>query len=158
MHVAFLLTPLREGRRRVDVTVDGAKLFLLTPLREGRPAAHWYPRLKESFLLTPLREGRHMPVCLPGAAVVFLLTPLREGRRRLDRPALDDGTISTHAPAGGATPEQCHYRRLCYISTHAPAGGATSSLFAVLIGGTSFLLTPLREGRLIWRFMRTLIA
>ena len=54
----------------------------------------------------------------------FLLTPLREGRR--------------------LTLEQLEMR--VHISTHAPAGGATPPL----PGGPttySFLLTPLREGR-----------
>ena len=35
----FLLTPLREGRRKASSTSLYHELFLLTPLREGRPAA-----------------------------------------------------------------------------------------------------------------------
>ena len=36
---AFLLTPLREGRRFSSLRIVFAYiLFLLTPLREGRPA------------------------------------------------------------------------------------------------------------------------
>ena len=76
--------------------------------------------------------------------------------------------ISTHAPAGGATPEFCvtppscahFYSRPCgrgdqvyrrgrisgTISTHAPAGGATGDDDAQH-WRYLFLLTPLREGR-----------
>ena len=150
-----------------------------------------------------------------GGGLIFLLTPLREGRRRTelilrclrcyfysrpcgrgDPPTRKEGQmaylISTHAPAGGATPPAlwpCRafsdfysrpcgrgdqglrgqayrlshdfYSRPCgrgdrcnrddrghgHISTHAPAGGATwmgQSIFRTI---ALFLLTPLREGR-----------
>ena len=100
----------------------------------------------------------------------FLLTPLREGRRLTLEQLEMRVHISTHAPAGGATSgagangiARSHfYSRPCgrgdahgrtygsfrQISTHAPAGGATPPL----PGGPttySFLLTPLREGRLL---------
>ena len=35
------------------------------------------------------------------------------------------------------------------ISTHAPAGGATDAVIAATAAGVLFLLTPLREGRLM---------
>ena len=84
---------------------------------------------------------------------------------------LREYTISAHAPAGGAT-SPCprsprrgrhFYSRPCgrgdgggaraahgdvVISTHAPAGGATVALSANALREV-FLLTPLREGRLI---------
>ena len=56
-------------------------------------------------------------------------------------------SISTHAPAGGATGQEPLIVRRMMISTHAPAGGAT----VVIDPNTQsvvFLLTPLREGRL----------
>ena len=53
----------------------------------------------------------------------FLLTPLREGRP-LDSSASSLRSISTHAPAGGATFES-----------------------AITGVAKTFLLTPLREGR-----------
>ena len=80
----------------------------------------------EQFLLTPLREGRHSP-----------------GREF----GMDDTTISTHAPARGATtmPTICS-KKVFFISTHAPARGATP--FSRIINVPPlFLLTPLREGR-----------
>ena len=42
-------------------------------------------------------------VCLSGFTLLFLLTPLREGRLASIVVMLFDGSISTHAPAGGAT-------------------------------------------------------
>ena len=78
----------------------------------------------------------------------FLLTPLREGRQYPSWYTAAKQSISTHAPAGGATRtrsvDRCaahnFYSRPCgrgdiiarikpgnsNISTHAPAGGATS--------------------------------
>ena len=55
-------------------------------------------------------------------------------------------TISTHAPAGGATGSLGARCSSLIISTHAPAGGATK-IVIVYGRGKSFLLTPLREGR-----------
>ncbi len=82
---------------------------------------------------------------------------------------LREYTISTHAPAGGATGRRrsCtawrsnFYSRPCgrgdtfsfrvwpvfQISTHAPAGGATFAPYLEEFYGDVFLLTPLREGR-----------
>ena len=111
----------------------------------------------------------------PADTVTFLLTPLREGRHAVIGIALDGDIISTHAPAGGATPagrSRCRpeasyfYSRPCgrgdataqestgfwmSISTHAPAGGATLICDGAVRSG-KFLLTPLREGRL-WAAM-----
>ena len=49
------------------------------------------------------------------------------GRGDYDRQRAGDGqeTISTHAPAGGATLTGCKMLLIFLISTHAPAGGAT---------------------------------
>ena len=79
--------------------------------------------------------------------------------------------ISTLAPAGGATSQGGHrgtrrkyfYSRPCgrgdhevlggggleRISTLAPAGGATASWALEFLGTSLFLLSPLREGRLL---------
>ena len=66
-----------------------------------------------------------MGFCAPVRMMGFLLTPLREGRRSVS--ATLDGKTS--------------------ISTHAPAGGATSFVMEIMAFSTLFLLTPLREGR-----------
>ena len=76
----------------------------------------------------------------------FLLTPLREGRLIATPNAAVLATISTHAPAGGATNygRSAEYGKI--ISTHAPAGGATNASYGARMAFL-FLLTPLREGR-----------
>ena len=56
--------------------------------------------------------------------------------------------ISTHAPAGGATHVHGYTPRPVWISTHAPAGGATRFFCIAPTTALTFLLTPLREGRL----------
>ena len=83
------------------------------------------PHAQRGFLLTPLREGRLMSPRKNWDTVPFLLTPLREGRRAAADAAVLPAAISTHAPAGGATP--------------------TTALIGPVI--IVFLLTPLREGR-----------
>ena len=61
-----------------------------------------------------------------GFQLKFLLTPLREGRLVTTKSAHSSLMISTHAPAGGATPLLPDVLADVCISTHAPAGGATS--------------------------------
>ena len=56
-------------------------------------------------------------------------------------------SISTHAPAGGATHRVIVFLYNAVISTHAPAGGATGTGKVSVMLETKFLLTPLREGR-----------
>ena len=81
--------------------------------------------------------------------VLFLLTPLREGRPENEKGEDSMRTISTHAPAGGATRAGVSRREVqVRISTHAPAGGATGYGRRRVRTNTKFLLTPLREGRL----------
>ena len=125
-------------------------LFLLTPLREGRRPFSAFCRIPRRFLLTPLREGRHLLTNITTTKrVSFLLTPLREGRQEGICDDSDDRSISTHAPAGGAT-----------RSTDAPSSGLRIFLLTPLREGRllsrlttplryGFLLTPLREGRLM---------
>ena len=122
--------------------------FLLTPLREGRPFPLSAVLCRDRFLLTPLREGRRRPPRRHSPSGLFLLTPLREGRpgrfrfyrapnsNFYSRPCgrgdflfsvgYTKLSISTHAPAGGATtPDGAGGYITTWISTHAPAGGAT---------------------------------
>ena len=145
----FLLTPLREGRRKsspsavfmVCISTHAPAGGATVPfLGEREPDADFYSRpcgrgdarrplrtgTSATFLLTPLREGRQGADGLLHKDIsTFLLTPLREGR-----PAR---SARLHGPS---------------ISTHAPAGGATRPRRRKRILQRSFLLTPLREGRL----------
>ena len=79
-------------------------LFLLTPLREGRPAAG-RDRKKNGrdFYSRPCGRGDEAARRRINERIEFLLTPLREGRRGTITGIPTGGTISTHAPAGGAT-------------------------------------------------------
>ena len=55
-------------------------------------------------------------------------------------------SISTHAPAGGATSQAETYRRQIQISTHAPAGGATKSRMLSLPSASNFYSRPCGRG------------
>ena len=78
----FLLTPLREGRRRSRPACRmGSRISTHAPAG-GATAGHERDR----------RSGKQ-----------FLLTPLREGRPGVRRKCSARNPISTHAPAGGAT-------------------------------------------------------
>ena len=99
---------------------------------------------------------------------VFLLTPLREGRPLSLLSPTPSVTISTHAPAGGATrrpgkgipARQNFYSRPCgrgdaclryavgidKISTHAPAGGATALQARIQYGWINFYSRPCGRG------------
>ena len=167
---SFLLTPLREGRRRLPEIMREMQRFLLTPLREGRRPSYavfrslisyFYSRpcgrgdpptdsLKAPempFLLTPLREGRHDVPDAKTETEKFLLTPLREGRLLYRNHLRLDIRLFLLTPLREGRPTLVLIlERNVLISTHAPAGGAT-----IISGqpglGKTFLLTPLREGR-----------
>ena len=126
---AFLLTPLREGRRTILFSICSA-LHISTHAPAGGATGDFE-------LLT-------------GSKYLFLLTPLREGRRPSGGPCLPrrGAQISTHAPAGGATRlmGQGHWEvRLHFYSRPCGRGDSESTRTVPLYG--SFLLTPLREGR-----------
>ena len=145
----FLLTPLREGRRK-GMDLDAQKLvFLLTPLREGRPVGKCgQARLSADFYSRPCGRGddyRKDEQPVPKAD--FYSRPCGRGDRsgrRLYRYACNFYS----RPCGRG--DQMAERLAAYedmISTHAPAGGATIRDLADVVV-TVFLLTPLREGRL----------
>ena len=110
-----------------DRIVSSNIAFLLTPLREGRPGPS---RLTGSgfgnFYSRPCGRGDVADRDAGAACFQFLLTPLREGRRSLRSCPGIFFHISTHAPAGGATRVVVIRSQLAHISTHAPAGGATA--------------------------------
>ena len=78
----------------------------------------------------------------------FLLTPLREGRPDL----LGDDNIkkiSTHAPAGGATPPSAAFPPPYTHFYSRPCGRGDVFIMTQYFTDCKFLLTPLREGRRI---------
>ena len=78
------------------------------------------------FYSRPCGRGDREPGCSARCCSRFLLTPLREGRPERRITVYNARTISTHAPAGGATRGAGAYLTDRLISTHAPAGGATA--------------------------------
>ena len=101
---AFLLTPLREGRRgHGGHDINGAAYFYSRPCGRGD-----LDRLAEvvhepNFYSRPCGRGDEAARRRINERIEFLLTPLREGRRGTITGIPTGGTISTHAPAGGAT-------------------------------------------------------
>ena len=170
--VVFLLTPLREGRPKPFAIAMLVPYFYSRPCGrgdqcEGTPlffATYFYSRpcgrgdggrpeseKANAFISTHAPAGGATVVATFCCHVLYC--------------------ISTHAPAGGAT-YGWHISNLrIYISTHAPAGGATSPAYFFipapmyfysrpcgrgdqyigfyLLIVFQFLLTPLREGRLL---------
>ena len=122
--------------------------FLLTPLREGRLSAGDLDAIQKLFLLTPLREGRQARAKLPPElGRLFLLTPLREGRHRAHhRLRSRRRSISTHAPAGGATRsglQTAHTR--CHFYSR-PCGRGDSNAGAWQSNGMYFYSRPCGRG------------
>ena len=121
----FLLTPLREGRLYPRELPLHRENFYSRPCGRGDPVLSVYLVTDFRFLLTPLREGRPAVPAIPEQlSGYFYSRPCGRGDQipaRVIRPV----SISTHAPAGGAT--WCDGLLLLRrrISTHAPAGGAT---------------------------------
>ena len=166
----FLLTPLREGRRGAHRYRRRAKKhFYSRPCGRGDPSAGSPYTTPGQFLLTPLREGRRSMINTKHVLSVFLLTPLREGRRPWGRRgSTQNGFLLTPLREGRHVIADGYHWRFS-ISTHAPAGGATWVVARLLVVGSNFysrpcgrgdgrarhtrgyrlpfLLTPLREGR-----------
>ena len=78
---------------------------------------------------------------------VFLLTPLREGRRGRRDAGWHHADFYSR-PCGRGDALTIAQIQDVIISTHAPAGGATKATISDGEGEYTFLLTPLREGRL----------
>ena len=157
--------------------MDHPVLFLLTPLREGRQIAFRARSGTDRYFYSrPCGRGDEVGRC--GNAVCFNIsthapaggaTELHRSTRaarayfysrpcgRGDETEMVEKSkiivISTHAPAGGATYFIVEQQRPSNgrISTHAPAGGATLPSSSSTLVRSVFLLTPLREGRLLGR-------
>ena len=107
------------------VFISKLENFYSRPCGRGDPASGTISVHVPLFLLTPLREGRpaHLRPAV-WAVIYFYSRPCGRG----DNDHFEShrwGSISTHAPAGGATGRWQHEKSRRNISTHAPAGGAT---------------------------------
>ena len=153
---SFLLTPLREGRRKsspsavfmVCISTHAPAGGATVPfLGEREPDADFYSRpcgrgdarrplrtgTSATFLLTPLREGRQGADGLLHKDIsTFLLTPLREGRHSCRASSYRVCRNFYSRPCGRGDNNSDLLARRCRISTHAPAGGATRAMYGVI--------------------------
>ena len=122
--------------------------FYSRPCGRGDTAAKTNRMRQNLFLLTPLREGRP---CLPRRraqrAAHFYSRPCGRG----DAGQLRSTRTTYHfysRPCGRGDSDGLYNALIRRgISTHAPAGGATEMARSRCSLRSSFLLTPLREGR-----------
>ena len=122
----FLLTPLREGRRKTSDT-KAVTITISTHAPAGG-ATRYVQRIQRNsghFYSRPCGRGDRRSSAGSSARGLFLLTPLREGRPGA-------GTRKGHKknfysrPCGRGDSERRPHSRWRFISTHAPAGGATA--------------------------------
>ena len=146
--IDFYSRPCGRGDRSSANTSACRSNFYSRPCGRGDSTGFVILLTSHPFLLTPLREGRQARQAGALCGADFYSRPCGRGDKhiRLIRP---HPVISTHAPAGGATPAMMHSAKPTPISTHAPAGGATDALREKKRWISVFLLTPLREGRRI---------
>ena len=142
----FLLTPLREGRRRCASVRKADGNFYSRPCGRGDHVCQLRTVDRHVISTHAPAGGATLPLASAFFTYTFLLTPLREGRQRLCGQA---HRLSHHfysRPCGRGDHMRAQLDDMMRISTHAPAGGATK-LAAQALGVEAFLLTPLREGR-----------
>ena len=99
------------------------------------------------FYSRPCGRGDRPAAVLPPLRPRFLLTPLREGRRRWRAASASRANFYSR-PCGRGDVAALRGVINIAISTHAPAGGATKPTAEQPAVVVTFLLTPLREGRL----------
>ena len=100
----FLLTPLREGR--LDCIGHQAHIVKISTHAPAGGATELLANalsVPADFYSRPCGRGDGKMTIKENNLNIFLLTPLREGRQ--NSPLVENGpsSISTHAPAGGAT-------------------------------------------------------
>ena len=99
----FLLTPLREGRQKIP---DKFKFCGMISTHAPAGGATYNDFCQEAiiiFLLTPLREGRPPGTSNTTARSYFYSRPCGRGDHSRRSYCIVQHSISTHAPAGGAT-------------------------------------------------------
>ena len=123
--LAFLLTPLREGRRPIRAITACPEYFYSRPCGRGdrgllaflsAPSISTHAPAGGATIAAKGKENEHGTISThaPAGGATILFADLELA-----------GRISTHAPAGGATDWNLLKKLQIYISTHAPAGGAT---------------------------------
>ena len=144
----FLLTPLREGRPTIRAMQTHAATISTHAPAGGATRSPFAFGPSSKFLLTPLREGRHSPrTSKNSTATYFYSRPCGRGDIKTVVNIYCETSISTHAPAGGATKGANEMIiDLILISTHAPAGGATQDSYVRCMGKKHFYSRPCGRG------------
>ena len=85
------------------VCVGGVEISTHAPAGGATARASENVELEYHFYSRPCGRGDVEAPIIGHMNAIFLLTPLREGRRCADNERHTGFSISTHAPAGGAT-------------------------------------------------------
>ena len=144
----FYSRPCGRGDRLFVCFYNGRRRFLLTPLREGRRACVSCPQPSPMYFYSrPCGRGDVFACEVFLNHAYFYSRPCGRGDARLlcdlDVRAVE---ISTHAPAGGATPADVLANKV-FIFLLTPLREGRRSGFRLPAFPSRFLLTPLREGR-----------
>ena len=166
----FLLTPLREGRRKWRRRRNEQENFYSRPCGRGDYDGHHDPRLagisthapaggatfmycnkcgKEIDISThaPAGGATRLGAGIPAPVGRFLLTPLREGRPALKIPSEARKNYFYSRPCGRGDGHRYKATRNCIHFYSRPCGRGDAYPGGILTMCGSFLLTPLREGR-----------
>ena len=167
--VAFLLTPLREGRPSSAPCSARLRYFYSRPC--GRGDLYQQAKIAREYISTHAPAGgataehsdggckyyisTHAPAggatdCVSNLFVrhcIFLLTPLREGRPHRSRARIHQDEHFYSRPCGRGDLDALHVRlRPVGISTHAPAGGATPHSWKSRAAAAYFYSRPCGRG------------
>ena len=169
----FQFTPLREGRRVRRKNSAQQKKFQFTPLREGRRTRRRSRQGLSISIHAPPRGATRLAGCVEDRAFYFNSRPSARGDERLHVGTGISSPISIHAPPRGATHHEALFPAGQDISIHAPPRGATDALEDLknvmpdfnsrpsargdrnaedIRDCEKFQFTPLREGRLSFRY------
>ena len=148
LHPISTHAPARGATRRRDVPAQRPNDFYSRPCERGDHRSRKRSKGANRFLLTLLREGRRSRRRAARPHPYFYSRPCERGDDMLGKRFWNGTTISTHAPARGATilraDDLCHR---CIHFYSRPCERGDQPLRALRADGAGFLLTPLREGR-----------
>ena len=142
----FLLTPLREGRPNCRTGTACLPYFYSRPCGRGDPLPVRKAICGTHFYSRPCGRGDHKDIADVIIRLHFYSRPCGRGDLRLSGLHGRSNNHFYSRPCGRGDFQKWAAESGYNISTHAPAGGATSAKDAA-DGSSTFLLTPLREGR-----------
>ena len=143
----FYSRPCGRGDDLRPVFFRRAKYFYSRPCGRGDGDRRRYPEPHVNFYSRPCGRGDSKPSPAARPRKYFYSRPCGRGDRAVLK-SVTKYTISTHAPAGGATLSgySCRPDRASNFYSR-PCGRGDAINGEPLSSATAFLLTPLREGR-----------